>query len=140
MLKKNILFFFMFFILAFNALAEEVPFTIADRDRLIRVEAKLEEIDKRFEQIDKRFEELRMDINKRFDQMMTFMWMLVAIFVGITATTIGFAIWDRRTMIRPFEVKVRALEETDKKLIEVLRKLAKEDKRLAEILRSFGLF
>ena len=140
MLKKSILFFFMFFILAFNALAEEVPFTIADRDRLIRVEAKLEEIDKRFEQIDKRFEELRMDINKRFDQMMTFMWMLVAIFVGITATTIGFAIWDRRTMIRPFEVKVRALEETDKKLIEVLRKLAKEDKRLAEILRSFGLF
>ena len=140
MLKKNILFFFMFFILAFNALAEEVPFTIEDRDRLIRVEAKLEEIDKRFEQIDKRFEELRMDINKRFDQMMTFMWMLVAIFVGITATTIGFAIWDRRTMIRPFEVKVRALEETDKKLIEVLRKLAKEDKRLAEILRSFGLF
>ena len=140
MLKRNILFFFMFFILAFNALAEEVPFTIADRDRLIRVEAKLEEIDKRFEQIDKRFEELRMDINKRFDQMMTFMWMLVAIFVGITATTIGFAIWDRRTMIRPFEVKVRALEETDKKLIEVLRKLAKEDKRLAEILRSFGLF
>ena len=140
MLKKNILFFFMFFILAFNALAEEVPFTIADRDRLIRVEAKLEEIDKRFEQIDKRFEELRMDINKRFDQMMTFMWMLVAIFVGMTATTIGFAIWDRRTMIRPFEVKVRALEETDKKLIEVLRKLAKEDKRLAEILRSFGLF
>jgi len=144
----------MFFILAFNALAEEVPFTIADRDRLIRVEAKLEEIDKRFEQIDKRFEqidkrfeqidkrfeELRMDINKRFDQMMTFMWMLVAIFVGMTATTIGFAIWDRRTMIRPFEVKVRALEETDKKLIEVLRKLAKEDKRLAEILRSFGLF
>ena len=140
MLKKNILFFFMFFILAFNALAEEVPFTIEDRDRLIRVEAKLKEIDKRFEQIDKRFEELRMDINKRFDQMMTFMWMLVAIFVGITATTIGFAIWDRRTMIRPFEVKVRALEETDKKLIEVLRKLAKEDKRLAEILRSFGLF
>ena len=140
MLKRNILFFFMFFILAFNALAEEVPFTIADRDRLIRVEAKLEEIDKRFEQIDKRFEELRMDINKRFDQMMTFMWMLVAIFVGMTATTIGFAIWDRRTMIRPFEVKVRALEETDKKLIEVLRKLAKEDKRLAEILRSFGLF
>ena len=130
----------MFFILAFNALAEEVPFTIEDRDRLIRVEAKLKEIDKRFEQIDKRFEELRMDINKRFDQMMTFMWMFVAIFVGITATTIGFAIWDRRTMIRPFEVKVRALEETDKKLIEVLRKLAKEDKRLAEILRSFGLF
>ncbi|MCD6254352.1 MAG: hypothetical protein J7J80_08120, partial [Thermotogae bacterium] len=102
-------------------------------DRLIRIEAKLEEIDKRFE-------ELRMDINKRFDQMMTFMRMLVAIFVGITATTIGFAIWDRRTMIRPFEVKVRALEETDKKLIEVLRNLAKEDKRLAEILRNFGLF
>ena len=127
------------FIFASNAPAEEVPFSIEDRDRLIRVEAKIEEIDKRFEQIDKRFEELRMDINKRFDQMMTFMWMLVVIFVGITAATIGFAIWDRRTMIRPFEVKVRALEETDRKLIEVLISLAKEDRKLADVLKGFGL-
>lgn len=43
-------------------------------------------------------------MDKRFEQMMTFLWMLVALFGGITSATIGFAIWDRRTMVRPFEI------------------------------------
>jgi len=29
------------------------------------------------------------------------------------AVTIGFAIWDRRSMIRPFEDKVEELRKTD---------------------------
>ncbi|MDW7999138.1 MAG: hypothetical protein RMI30_06800 [Thermodesulfovibrio sp.] len=41
----------------------------------------------------------------KFEQIMTFMWMLVVIFTAITAATIGFAIWERRTMIRAFESK-----------------------------------
>ncbi|MCS7231530.1 MAG: hypothetical protein RMJ67_05290 [Elusimicrobiota bacterium] len=93
-----VLAFLVFFLTAYGAYCKEVPFTLEDRDRIIRIEAKLAEIDKRFEQIDKRFEQ----IDKRFEQIMTFMWMLVVIFTGITAATIGFAIWDRRTMIRPF--------------------------------------
>jgi predicted small integral membrane protein len=36
--------------------AEEVPYTLEDRDRLVRVETTIDEIDKRFEQIDRRFE------------------------------------------------------------------------------------
>jgi len=115
--------------------AREVSFTQQDRDRLIRLEVKLEEIDKRFEQIDKRFE-----------QMMTFMWMLIAIFVGITGVTIGFAIWDRRTMIRPFEIKIRDIEAeiaNDRNklhsLIEAFRSLAKTDEKVAEVLRKLRL-
>jgi hypothetical protein len=37
------------------------------------------------------------------------MWILASVFGGIVAVTIGFAIWDRRTMIRPFEDKTRKL-------------------------------
>ena len=98
----------LLFILTFNAEVRAVPFTTNDRDRLIRVEVKLEELDKRFEQLDKRFEQIDKrfeQIDKRFEQMMTFMWMLTAIFIGITAITIGFAVWDRRTMIRPFGLR-----------------------------------
>ncbi len=43
-------------------------FTQVDRERMIRLEVKFEEMDKRFEQVDKRFAELREDINKRFEQ------------------------------------------------------------------------
>ena len=98
----------------------ESGFSQEDRDRLIRMEATLQvfmqQVDKRFEQVDKRFEELREDMNKRFeqvdkrfDQMMTFLWILAVIFTALVAAVIGFAYWDRRTIIR--RAKEEAIEE-----------------------------
>jgi len=98
----------------------ESGFSQEDRDRLIRMEATLQvfmqQVDKRFEQVDKRFEELREDMNKRFeqvdkrfDQMMTFLWILAVIFTALVAAVIGFAYWDRRTIIR--RAKEEAMEE-----------------------------
>ncbi len=58
-------------------------------------------MDKRFEQVDKRFE-----------QMMTFLWILVGIFTTLTAAVIGFAYWDRRTIIR--KARDEALEQIEK--------------------------
>jgi len=128
---------------------EAVPFTLEDRDRLIRVEVKLAEIEQRFEQVDKRFEQVDKrfeQIDKRFEQMMNFIWILAAIFSGLTISTIGFAIWDRRTMIRPFEVKVREVErireaDADKleRLLQVLREMARKNVELSEILKKFNL-
>ena len=119
-LIKAILLFLLFFFPSYTISAQEVAFTQEDREGLIkvgvkleeiekRIEQRFEEIDKRFEQVDKRLEELRMDMNKRFDQITTFMWIIASVFGGIVAVTIGFAIWDRRTMIRPFEDKTRKL-------------------------------
>ena len=83
--------------------AQDSGFTQQDRERLIRLEATLKvfmkQVDKRFEQVDRRFAELREDMNKRFEQMMSFLWILVAIFTTLTAVVIGFAYWDRRTII-----------------------------------------
>ncbi|MCS7198993.1 MAG: hypothetical protein N2327_06590 [Caldimicrobium sp.] len=151
-----VLAFLILLLTPYGAYCKEVPFTLEDRDRIIRIEAKLAEIDKRFEQIDKRFEQIdkrfeQIDkrfeqIDKRFEQMMTFMWMLVVIFTGITAATIGFAIWDRRTMIRPFEIKTKLIEDEISRererlnlVIEALRNLAKTDEKVAEILKRFNL-
>ena len=104
--------------------------------RFEQVDKHFEQIDKRFEQIDKRFEQ----IDKRFEEIITFMWMLVAIFTGITGVTISFALWDRRTMIRPFEDKVKQLEkEKLDKVIASLRKLAETDEKVAEVLNQFNL-
>ena len=85
-------------------------FTQEDRERLIRLETTLkvfmEQTNKRFEDINKRFEELREDMNKRFEgvdkrfeQMMNFLWMLTGIFTSLTVGVIGFAYWDRRTIL-----------------------------------------
>ena len=152
-----LLFFLLFMVPSF---AQEPGFTQEDRERLVRVEATLkvfmEQVDKRFEQVDKRFAELREDMNKRFEQvdkrleqvdkrfeqMMTFLWILVAIFTTLTAVVIGFAYWDRRTIIR--KARDEAIEVIEKEgklrdLIKALRRLASEDKKLADVLRSFGL-
>ncbi|MEW6040414.1 MAG: hypothetical protein AB1633_02725 [Elusimicrobiota bacterium] len=144
-IRKPCLIIVLFFICWLNLellSAKEVPFTLEDRDRLIRVETKIEQIDKRIDQIDKRIDQ----IDKRIDQMMSFIWILAVIFVGITSTTIGFAIWDRRTMIRPFEARVKEIErfreiDEDKldRLIQSLRELAKKNIEIADALKKFNL-
>ena len=111
---------------------EEVPYTLEDRDRLIRIEASLQEfkasVDKRFEQVDKRFER----VDKRFDQMMGFMGILASVFGGLVAVTIGFAVWDRRTALAPAIRKSRELEERGERIERALRELAQQDPRVAE--------
>jgi len=141
------------FLMVGGAFAQQVGFTQEDRERLIRLEATLktfmEQVDKRFsdlrsdmnkrfEQVDKRFEQ----VDRRFEQMTNFLWMLVAIFTALTAANIGFAYWDRRTIIR--RARDEAIERIEREgrlvdLIGALRELAKEDRKLAEILRGFRL-
>lgn len=41
-------------------------------------------------------------IDAQFDRMHTLMLGLLAAFTGLVASTIGFALWDRRTMVRLF--------------------------------------
>ncbi len=88
-----------------------IGFTQEDRERIIRLETTLtlfreandqrfielrEDMNKRFEQIDKRFEQ----IDKRFEQMMDTLQMIAGIFTALTLGVIGFAYWDRRSIIR----------------------------------------
>ncbi len=111
---------------------EEVPYTLEDRNRLIRIEASLREfkasVDKRFEQVD-----------ERFDQMRGFMGILASVFGGLVAVTIGFAVWDRRTALAPAVRKSRELEEREERIKRALRELAQQDPNVAEALRHAGL-
>ncbi|MFN3481130.1 MAG: hypothetical protein ACK415_12215 [Thermodesulfovibrionales bacterium] len=132
-------------ILPLPSLAREIPFTQEDRDRLIRLETKLEEIDKRFEQIDKRFEQIDKrfeQIDKRFDDLKTFLWIITGIFTTIMVANIGFAYWDRRTIIK--KAKEETIAEIEKEgkirdLINALRELSKTDDKIAEVLKRFNL-
>jgi len=109
----------------------------------------MEQTDKRFELMDKRITELREDMNKRFEQINNELNRLIQIMVGIFAgqialvvAVIGFAWWDRRTIIRKArDETVDYLEREGKlrKLIEVLREKAKTDKELEAILKKYDL-
>jgi Skp family chaperone for outer membrane proteins len=149
---KKIIFYRLFLtilvLFACTTMSNAQTFTQEDRARLIRTETKLEELEKRmvegFEQVDKRFEQ----VDKRFEDNFTYMGYLITLFGGMFAAIVAFALWDRRTMIRPFERKVSEIEneilklKKDKnsgKMLAALRDLAKTDLKLAEILKSHNL-
>jgi len=136
-----------------SLLAEDAAFRHEDRERLIRLEVMLQEfkesvnerfevlrddMNKRFEQIDKRFEQ----VDKRFEQMFNFLWIITGIFTTLTLGVIGFAYWDRRTIIK--KAKEETISEIERQglsvnLLKVLRELAKEDNKVADVLRQFHL-
>ena len=136
---------------------EQVDKRFEQRDKRITelredMNERFRQIDKRFEQVDRRFEELREDINKRFELINRELDRLVNIMVGVFAgqialvvAVIGFAWWDRRTIIRKakeetFEEMEKELKpEKFKKLLNILRERANTDKELAEILKRYGL-
>ena len=152
------------------ALAQD-GFTQQDRDLLVELRVRLEEMDKRFEdfqasidkrleesqasmdrrfeQVDKRFEQvhtqisdLRQDMNRRFEQMFHFFYILAGIFTSMVVAVIGFAYWDRRTIIR--EARREAIEFMEKegvlrRLLDAFRTLAEDDPRLATALKRFNL-
>ena len=192
-----------------SVLAQEVTLSREDRDRLVRIEEKLEafidstnqrfedlhadmnarfeQVDKRFEelradmnarfeQVDKRFEELRIDTNQRFEELRTdtslrfeeqqsFLQMIVVAFAGLVAVVIGFALWDRRTMIkaarqelqekleqysvqREQQIVERAVEESYERIearglprhfVALLRERASRDQELSGELKNLGL-
>ena len=143
----NIITIFLFLMgIQFSFYAQD--FNNEDRARMIRTETKLEELEKRmierFEQVDKRFEQ----VDKRFEENFTYIGYIIALFGTMFAATIAFALWDRRTMIKPFETKVIEIEseiiklkkeKNNAKILVALRDLAKTDIKLAEILKSHNL-
>ncbi|SHG02810.1 hypothetical protein SAMN02745206_03130 [Desulfacinum infernum DSM 9756] len=126
----------------------EKRFEQIDR-RFEQIDKRFEQVDKRFEQIDKRFEqldlrlaELRRDVNARFDQLINFLYMLAAIFTTLVVAVIGFAYWDRRTIIG--EAKRQTMEEMERKglaynILRVLQEYAEKDHDLKRILQTFKL-
>jgi predicted nuclease with TOPRIM domain len=128
--------------------------------RFSDIDKRFEQIDKRFEQVDKRFEELRKDmdvrfkelredmnkqfttINNRFDDMRHYLNLITGIFTTLTVFVIGFAYWDRRTIIsKAKEETINELENSGKlrDLILVLREKAKTDRELERILKEHKL-
>jgi len=94
-----------------------------------------EDMNTQFGRIDSQFDRIDSQFNR-----------MSAIFTALVVSIIGFAIWDRRTMIRPFENKVKDIEteivQNRNKLhslIETLRELSKTDEKVAKVLKSFHL-
>lgn len=137
------------------ALAAE-GFTQQDRDLLIELKVRVDElekrmiqgfenVDKRFEQVDKRFEQVDKrfeEVQNRFGDMFNYFYILTGIFTTIMVASIGFAFWDRRTVIRQARkeaIEVIEQEGVTRRMLEALRTAAQENEALAKAMRNFNL-
>jgi len=152
--RSNLMSMARFFVIMFFLLISfGYSLSPQEEKQLIRDIAEIKATLKTFmEQTDKRITELRKDMNKRFElidkrfeQLYTFLWIITGIFTTLTASVIAFAYWDRRTIIRKtkeetFDEMERELKpEKFKKLLNALREKAKTDKELEAILKKYGL-
>jgi hypothetical protein len=149
-IQKIIVFYLLVMPLIGLAETKEVPFTLEDRDRIIRTEQKIEAVYQRFEAVDERFKSVdqqfksvdqqfksvdqRFDsMDKRFDQLFNFLWAIVGIFTAMMVSVFGFAFWDRKLSLAP-------LKKEDQRIISVLVEYSKYEPKLLESLRNAGLF
>lgn len=101
--------------------------------RFEQVDKRFEQVDKRFEQVDKHFEQVNNrfgDVDNRFGAMFDYFYILAGIFTTIMVASIGFAFWDRRTVIR--QARKEAIEFIEqegltRRMLEALRTAAQEN-------------
>jgi hypothetical protein len=124
-IKKFTSFLLVLLPLVMRAETKEIPFTLDDRDRIIRTEQKVESIKA---EMNTRFETM----DKRFDQLFNFLWAFIGIFTTMMVSVFGFAFWDRKLSLVP-------MKRDNIRMLIALRDYAEHQPKLKEILRNAGL-
>ena len=138
---KNLIAILFFLNLTVGAFAQvqEVPFTLDDRDRIMRTEEQLKslrnEMNAKFDAVDQRFESLESNFESKFE----LNYWLFGILFALILFMMGYIIWDRRTALYPVQEKTQNLDNRLVKLESIAREQAKKDPAFAELLRLAGL-
>ncbi len=143
-IMKKLFTIIVIFLMVFQAMAQtrEVPFTLDDRDRIMRTEEQVKslrnEMNAKFEAVETKFEAVETKIeavDSKFEPLYWAFGILIALMLFI----LGYIIWDRRTALNPIQHKTQSIEDRMNKLENVYREQAKKDPAFAEILKIAGL-
>ena len=123
-----VMFAFFSFTLCISAQEQQVvvPYTLADRDRAIRTEARIESMEARMNDLQAQM----ISLQTKFDSY--FMWGFGMVLMSIFGL-VGFIIYDRRTTLAPVEGKTE-------RIIKALRERAEKDPVLMEALKNTALW
>ncbi len=98
------------------------------------------------EDMNRQNQQLREDMNLQFARQFRLTLALLGAFSALVAAIIGFALWDRRTMLRPLERTVTGLSEDLSSnrqrleaLLDALRALGQHNPEVANVLKQFNL-
>lgn len=123
-----------------------VPFTLADRDRLIKMETEIGSIRNEMNSLRNEMNTNLLSIDKQFiyqqkqidDLKVLFYWGF-GIMITLMVFTLGYMIWARRTALKPALDKAEDVDYKTRNLISALREYARNHPDLADILRTNGL-
>lgn len=122
---------------------KEVPFTLDDRDRLIRNEAAIQslrnEMNSEIGSLKNEMNSLRNEMNYKFESLQTqisdiktFLFWGFGILFSMMVFLFGFVLWDRRTTVAP-------VKRENERIIKALTDYSENHPKLAEILRNAGI-
>jgi hypothetical protein len=140
----------LFISIANISYAKEVPFTLDDRERMVRVEVKVEE---GLKAVNQKVDDGLRSVNQRIDFLQNIMLGGFGVLFSGMIALVGFILWDRRSTLAPVVRKnkeleedllialrrTRELEEREATIEKALREYAEQDSRLKEILRGVRL-
>ncbi len=137
-----LLFLFSVMVRFSSAQQQEVPFTLADRDRLIRLEVQQEALQKEISslriEMDAKLGTLDVKI-QALESRMDYLFYLIGMIFALLLFMLGYLIWDRRTALNPVRMDVELLKRENENMKTILRTYSEKVPQLKEILRNAGI-
>lgn len=128
---------------------QEVPFTLADRDRIIQTEVKIESLNKEMGSLRNEMSSLRNEMSglrnemdARFEAVnakIDYMYWVQGVIVALIIFMLGFIIWDRRTVLDPVKADIVVLKKENEKMKNIFIFLAETQPQLREMLKNAGI-
>jgi len=123
-----------------------VPYTLADRDRAILTDGKINTLEVKISMLEAKIIALdnKMEVKfesqqRQLDDLKTLFYWGFGIMITLFIFMFGYMIWDRRTAMQPALEKSMDAEAKSANLIRALRDYSKKHADLAEILKSHGI-
>nr|AIM41338.1 hypothetical protein Mcas_0743 [Candidatus Magnetobacterium casensis]AMP41586.1 hypothetical protein [uncultured Nitrospirota bacterium] len=104
-------------------------------DALKAVNQRFDSVNERFDSVNQRFD----SVNQRIDDLRGLIYVMISVTVSGMLFIVGFALWDRRTILAPLAKTTKELEAHTEKLTLAIKAKAEKDPELKEALKHAGL-
>jgi chaperonin cofactor prefoldin len=117
----------------------DVSYSLADRERMIRVEVRLDNMEKRMDRLETKLENGNSELRKAMNNLTYSIFGIIGVFIAVL-------VWDRRKTLYPVLKQMETADERlqeeiqhRKKIDKFLKDLSGKDKKVLEAMKHAGL-
>jgi hypothetical protein len=116
-----------------------VPYTLADRDRFIRLETEMGSLRNEMNSLRNEMNARLDSQQKQIDDLKTLFFWGFSITITLIIFLLGYTIWDRRTALKLALTQAEEANNKARNQTTILREYARTHPDLVEILKTYGL-